>query len=484
MIFIKNKYGIKFLPSQLGHKISSKFLGILIIPLILSIGIAPAFAFQLTDVDTECRKGLVLVFRIISNNFACVSETTADKWVGYGIAELAEEFVTEEISEELSYVDGVRIKPVLTGGTKPLTTTPIIGTPDKVYPEMFVPGTEELAENEMRITMLGTGMPYSTRAQAATSMLIELGGTDDFYFFDLGTGSLANFNSMKLSIAKATHVFLTHLHADHIGDIDMLFVEGVPWGRLVPLEIWGGSADAPELGAGYYLEHIEKALTWDLESRTGKVPTSGAAINVHEFDYSKTQVIYEKDGFTVTAFPAVHALGGAVSYRIDWKGISVVFSGDTKPNKFLVENSENVDILFHETFWPAELYSEKLGWPLATAKTVVHGFHTPPQSAGVIFDMTQPKLAAMFHTWVMEDTVTITFDTMRTTYDGPAVLTQDFTVFNITPDSIVVRQADVEDLVLPIVPDEFRDAELEEANYLLPQWWKDAEIKVEGVTTE
>ncbi len=61
-------------------------------------------------------------------------------------------------------------------------------------------------------------------------------------------------------------------------------------------------------------------------------------------------------------------------------------------------------------------------------------------------------------------------------------LTQDFTIFNVTPDSIVVHQADVEDLVLPIVPDEFRDAEVGEPNYTLPQWLEDAEIKVPGVT--
>ena len=52
------------------------------------------------------------------------------------------------------------------------------------------------------------------------------------------------------------------------------------------------------------------------------------------FDFSKKQVVFERDGATITAFPAVHALDGAVSYRLDWNGYSVVYSGDTKPTKW------------------------------------------------------------------------------------------------------------------------------------------------------
>ena len=77
-----------------------------LIPIILSIGIIPNIslvdAFQPKDAETQCREGQVLVFRITSNNYVCVSEETADRWVALGIAELIEQ-TEEELSEE---VDG------------------------------------------------------------------------------------------------------------------------------------------------------------------------------------------------------------------------------------------------------------------------------------------------------------------------------------------------------------------------------------------
>ena len=75
-----------------------------LIPLILSIGIIPNISFvdalQDRDAETECIEGKILVFRTIANNYACVSESTAKKWVGYGIAEIVGETVEEETMEE------------------------------------------------------------------------------------------------------------------------------------------------------------------------------------------------------------------------------------------------------------------------------------------------------------------------------------------------------------------------------------------------
>jgi hypothetical protein len=73
-----------------------------LIPLILSIGIIPSISFvealQPKDSETQCREGQVLVFRNNSNNYVCVSETTADRWVALGIAERVEQKMSEEVA--------------------------------------------------------------------------------------------------------------------------------------------------------------------------------------------------------------------------------------------------------------------------------------------------------------------------------------------------------------------------------------------------
>jgi ribonuclease Z len=329
---------------------------------------------------------------------------------------------------------------------------------------------------------LGTGMPFPTRNQAAAGVLLEF-GSGDILMLDVGSGTVANFNSMKISPAILTKFFITHLHTDHQGDFDMFWAQGIPFGRVLPMQVWGPTGEGHALGTQSFVDGILAANLWDLKSREGAAPTSGAEVITHEFDWAKTQVVYDEDGIVVTSFPAIHGMAGAVSYRIDWNGISIVYSGDTRINNFMVEQGQNVDLLIHETFLPAEILSEKTGMALENAKIIVNEIHTPAKAAGVIFELTQPKMAVMYHTWVTEETIPSLFDDLRIPYLGPVTLAQDFTVFNITPDSIVVRQALVDDAPWPIVPEESAHAEKSESP-VIPQWLLDQAIDVEEAIKE
>jgi ribonuclease Z len=445
----------------------------------------------------ECGFGKALVLRTNSQNTDCINVDTAKKWEKYGIIEIISEsdpreekpeITPEEKPEEIMpeiepKIDEKSITPVVSAGTLPITATPVIGTPYTTYPENYVPGTEELGKDELRLTFLGTGMPFPTRNQAAAGILMEF-GNGEILMFDVGSGTVANFNSMKISPADLTKFFITHLHTDHQGDLDMFWAQGMPFGRILPMQVWGPTGDGHALGTQAFVDGILDANLWDLKSREGNIPTSGAEIITHEFDWAKTQVVYEENGISVTSFPAIHAMAGAVSYRIDWNDTSIVFSGDTKINNFMVEQGQNVDLLIHETFLPPEIFSEKTGMALENASVVTNEIHTPAKAAGVVFELTQPKMAVMYHTWVTEETIPLLFDELRIPYLGPATLAQDFTVFNITPDSIVVRQALVDDAPWPIVPAESSHAEKSDEVPVLPEWLLDQAIDVDDAIQE
>jgi hypothetical protein len=60
----------------------------------------------------------------------------------------------------------------------------VVKGPNTVAPERYVyyPGTEVLAEDEIRVVACGTGMPAARRGQAATCYLVETGNGDKFIF--------------------------------------------------------------------------------------------------------------------------------------------------------------------------------------------------------------------------------------------------------------------------------------------------------------
>ena len=66
---------------------------------------------------------------------------------------------------------------------------------------------------------------------------------------------------------------------------------------------------------------------------------------------------------------------------------------------------------------------------------------------------------------------------LRTVYDGPVVQTQDLTVFNVTKEAVVARQAQVMDQ-LPPTPGVQRVAFVP-ALPTPPEWWAEARIPLE-----
>jgi ribonuclease Z len=207
----------------------------------------------------------------------------------------------------------------------------------------------------------------------------------------------------------------------------------------------------------------------------GYAPITGAQATAYEVPYDQTEVIYERDGVTITSFPVIHVLNGAVGFRVDCGGQSVVFSGDTKPTMTLVDAAQDCDLLIHETFLPPETFAELMSFPIEQARMVVNEGHTPANAAGLVFDMVQPKMAAMWHCHVIDGYIDPVFDGVRTTYSGAVALCQDLTVFNVTRGAVTVRQAEVDPAQQAVVGPSDTDRVLVDA-LPSPTWWSDAAI--------
>ena len=363
------------------------------------------------------------------------------------------------------------------GSSQPLTTTPVVGTPGREYPSALEPGVEPVFTGEVRVTILGSGDPFVKKSQASASVLIEVGNEQrDVFFFDLGSGALANFTGLHLPVTDTTKVFLTHLHADHVGDMPTLLWSLAKAGRRDPVEAWGPAGEVRPLGTRAFTQHLEAAHAWDMESLCGHPGQSGAMTVTTEVPYDRTAVVYQRNDVTISSFPVIHVLNGAVGYRLDYAGRSVVFSGDTRPCHNVVDACDGVDLLIHETFPTAPVLAKKAGMPLNLAELIVNGAHTSPAMAGKVFERAGAGMSAIFHLAVDHETVGPVFAEMRTQHDGPVVISQDLTVFDVAADAVVVRQRILDPMAWAVVGETKESGPPMSAPHGPPRWWADALI--------
>ena len=153
-------------------------------------------------------------------------------------------------------------------------------------------------------------------------------------------------------------------------------------------------------------------------------------------------VVYEKDGVKVTAFDVDHGpdIKPALGFRIDYRGRSVVNSGDTRYSENLIQFSRGADVLIHEV---AAAKEELLARSEAVRRIIAH--HTTPEEAGRVFDRVKPGLAVYSHIALLtdptiheptvQDLVTLT----RKTYAGPLEVGEDLMTLEVGDSIKVLR---------------------------------------------
>jgi len=338
--------------------------------------------------------------------------------------------------------------------------------------EVYYPGTEDLAPDEMRVVACGTGMPNARPKQAAACWLVELGNGDKF-LFDIGTGSAERISAMKIPYNYLNKIFIGHLHSDHFGDLDAIYCGGIVANRVVPLRVWGPSSIEAKYGTKVAMEHFEKMLAWDIDTRMGNTDTRGAFLEVTEFDYTKVnQIIYQENGVTIRTIPAIHIFDGPVSFILEWNGLKFAYSSDTFPNKWWLEYTKGVDISIHEAFIAPESLVEKQGFTPEAALNVGTQIHTSPAQFGKVMAETKPRMAVAYHFFNDFDTSPAVLRDVRRTYDGPLALAVDYMVFNVTKEDVKVRMAAIDEDIwpqpsnIPLVPPDIKLQRTSLSDYL------------------
>lgn len=254
--------------------------------------------------------------------------------------------------------------------------------------------------------LAGTGAPFPDINRVGPCIVVQAG--NHLYIIDAGPGSARNIGLMGFDIGKVEAILLTHFHSDHIAELgEMMLQRWAGGSNTKPVDVIGpkgvetvvaGFNHAYSLDAGYRVAFHGAAT----------VPPSGAGGRAKPFGLSSEEdasvVVVDKDGLKITAFKVNHSPAyPAVGYRVDYKGRSLVISGDTVPCQSLKNQSQGVDVLFHEAQQPSliKMIHDQAGLStnpsLAKITADIPGYHTSPEDAAKIARVAGVKHLVLYH---------------------------------------------------------------------------------------
>src|SRR3984885_10043356 len=263
------------------------------------------------------------------------------------------------------------------------------------------------------LVLLGTaGAPLPVARRGGGSSGVVVGAR--FFVRAWGRGSPSAFADAGLRFSRLEAVFLTHLHADHVGDLPGMLLYG--WGvreggdgPLPPIRVYGPPRphNLPDGDAAFHREttiHPERPApgTADLVDSLlagyayhlnvmpldARMPDPGALVRAVDIPVrARTDgrpparlTVMEDDAVRVTAIPVMHGhVMPALAYRFDTGDGSVVFSADTTVDDALIALAQGADILVHQV---ADLgYLERHG-VTGEALRRMSGLHTDVSEVG------------------------------------------------------------------------------------------------------
>ncbi len=197
----------------------------------------------------------------------------------------------------------------------------------------------------LTITLLGTGSPLPDAHRAGPATLVSGGG--EHHLVDAGRGVLMRLAAAGLGAGQLTSVLLTHLHSDHITDLnDVITSRWVMTFEATPLTIVG------PVGTKAVVDHIVASLGPDIGYRLDH------HADLQGYGFPPVEVIEVEDGLidgvgdggavTITCAPTDHRpVHPTVGFRFDFDGASVVTSGDTIPCEGLDRLCAGAQALVH-----------------------------------------------------------------------------------------------------------------------------------------
>lgn len=308
----------------------------------------------------------------------------------------------------------------------------------------------------LHVALCGTGSPLPNPERAGPCNVIIAG--QRLFVVDAGESGARNIQLMGLPPGRIERLFLTHFHSDHLDGLGpMMLLRWTGSAATTPLPIHG-PAGVEAVVAGFNAAYAADNTYRTAHHGAAIVPPAGAGAAARPFvlpapGVGDRAVVFAQDGITVTAFQVNHdPVKPAVGYRFDYKGRSVVISGDTAKSATLEAVAKGADLLVHEALQPrlvksmtAALSAKGLG-NTATITRDILNYHASPEDAAesataagvrqlVLSHIVPPIPGRFFYPAFLGDA--------PARFSGPIIVGEDGMMFSLPAGSTAIDQRDL-----------------------------------------
>lgn len=295
------------------------------------------------------------------------------------------------------------------------------------------------AFNGLEVMVCGSSSPLPDPNRAQACISVRAG--KKLFLVDAGGGSSRVLRTEGAPLALLDSILLTHFHSDHISAIGDINLNSWVGGRPAPLQIVGPEG-VEQVTAGFNMAYALDRKYRTLHHGEDIMPSAVGALEARTIEPGK---IYEENGLTITAFEVDHApIKPAVGYRFDYKGRSVVITGDTVVTKGIEIAAKDADLLLTDALSHDLINAMSEGAAAAGRKkqsTILHDvldYHVDTRNIGKLAEDANVKQVALYHLVPPTQNALLEKIFMRGVPDD-AILTHDGMRFFLPADSEEIK---------------------------------------------